>query len=149
MWAGKDRERRKVTKPDEVGWAIYEWWCNGRCEILVARRKQRLLTTTLLLCNEEREKNTEAVRKVDEKERNWLVFITSEVVTKRNSTTINAHSTQIFTFYHIFSPTSCQNKTFHHQSVFNFVFSFFSLKCYTRGMAFWCNSCRHIINFKG
>ena len=102
MWAGKDRERRKVTKPDEVGWAIYEWWCNGRCEILVARRKQRLLTTTLLLCNEEREKNTEAVRKVDEKERNWLVFITSEVVTKRNSTTINAHSTQIFTFYHIF-----------------------------------------------
>ena len=49
----------------------------------MARRKQRLLTTTLLLCNEEREKNTEAVRKVDEKERNWLVFITSEVVTKR------------------------------------------------------------------
>lgn len=144
----RERERRKVTKPDEVGWAIYEWWCNGRCEILVARRKQRLLTTTLLLCNEEREKNTEAVRKVDEKERNWLVFITSDMGSKRKS--IQQQSTPIgprFSLSPIFvlQPVA-RTKLFIIIIVFStFFFPFFSRKCYTRGMTFWYNSCRQFI----
>lgn len=49
----------------------------------------------MLLCYKERgKKNTKAVRKVDEKkERNWLVFITSDMGSKRKS--IQQQSTPI------------------------------------------------------